>query len=65
MATGADAAQNGGEKYRKAQVLLVEHLDLNPQDVGASKRFILWKRKWGVYLKTLEAMRTKAQHFDK
>ena len=55
MATGTNTTQNDGEKYRKAQALVVEHLDLNPQDVDASKRFGLWKRKLEIYLQTLEA----------
>ena len=33
----------------------MEHLDLNPQDIDASKRFGLWKRKLEIYLQTLEA----------
>ena len=33
----------------------MEHLDLNSQDVDASKRFNLWKRKLEIYLQTLEA----------
>ena len=55
MATGTNTTQNDGEKYRKAQALVVEHLDLNPQDIDASKRFGLWKRKLEIYLQTLEA----------
>ena len=55
MATGTNTTQNAGEKYRKAQALVVEHLDLNPQDIDASKRFGLWKRKLEIYLQTLEA----------
>ena len=55
MATGTNTTQNAGEKYREAQALVVEHLDLNPQDIDASKRFGLWKRKLEIYLQTLEA----------
>ena len=55
MATETETTQNAGDKYRKAQALVVEHLDLNPQDVDASKRFNLWKRKLEIYLRTLEA----------
>ena len=55
MTTGTETTINAGEKYRKAQALIVEHLDLNPQDVDASKRFNLWKRKLEIYLQTLEA----------
>ena len=55
MTTGTETTQNAGEKYRKAQALIVEHLDLNSQDVDASKRFGLWKRKLEIYLQTLEA----------
>ena len=55
MATERETTPNAGEKYRKAQALIVEHLDLNPQDVDASKRFNLWKRKAEIYLQTLEA----------
>ena len=55
MATETETTQNAGDKYRKAQALVVEHLDLNPQDVDASKRFNLWKRKLEIYLQTLEA----------
>ena len=55
MATGTNTTQNDGEKYRKAQALVVEHLDLSPQDIDASKRFGLWKRKLEIYLQTLEA----------
>ena len=55
MTTGTETTINAGEKYRKAQALIVEHLDLNSQDVDASKRFGLWKRKLEIYLQTLEA----------
>ena len=33
----------------------MEHIDLNPQDVDALKKFNLWKRKLEIYLQTLEA----------
>ena len=38
-------AQKSGEKFRKAQALIVEILNLNPQDEDATKVFKLWKRK--------------------
>ena len=34
---------------------MVEHLDLNPQEADATKRFNLWKRKLEIYLRALEA----------
>ena len=48
-------AQKSGEKFRKAQALVVEILNLNPQDEDATKVFKLWKRKLEIYLQTLEA----------
>ena len=50
-----ERAQKSGEKYRKAQALVVEILNLNPQDEDAAKVFKLWKRKLDIYLQTLEA----------
>ena len=32
MANEQDESQNSEEKYRKAETLIVEHLNLNPQD---------------------------------
>ena len=48
-------AQKSNEKFRKAQALIVEILDLDPQDEDATKVFKLWKRKLEIYLQTLEA----------
>ena len=45
-----DKAQKSGEKFRKAQALVVEILNLNPQDEDATKVFKLWKRKLDNYL---------------
>ena len=50
-----ERAQKSGEKFRKAQALVVEILNLNPQDEDATKVFKLWKRKLDIYLQTLEA----------
>ena len=50
-----DKAQKSGEKFRKVQALVVEVLNLNPQDEDATKLFKLWKRKLDIYLQTLEA----------
>ena len=50
-----EKAQKSGEKFRKAQALVVEILNLNPQDEDATKVFKLWKRKLDIYLQTLEA----------
>ena len=48
-------APNAGDRFRRAQSLVVEHLDLNPQEADATKRFGLWKRKLEIYLRALEA----------
>ena len=48
-------APNAGDKFRKAQLLVVEHLDLNPQEADSTKRFNLWKKKLEIYLQALEA----------
>ena len=48
-------APNAGDRFRRAQSLVVEHLDLNPQEADATKRFNLWKRKLEIYLRALEA----------
>ena len=50
-----DKAQKSGEKFRKAQVLVVETINLNLQDEEAMKVFKLWKRKLDIYLQTLKA----------
>ena len=50
-----ERTEKTGEKYRKAQSLVVEILNLNPQDEDAAKVFKLWKRKLEIYLQTLEA----------
>ena len=55
MSNEQETAPNAGDKFRKAQSLVVEHLDLNPQEVDATKRFNLWKRKLEIYLQALEA----------
>ena len=55
MTTETETTQNAREKYRKAQALIEEHLNLNAQDVDASKRFNLQKRKLEIYLQPLEA----------
>ena len=44
-----ERAQKSGEKFRKAQALVVEILNLNPQDEDATKVFKLWKRKLDIY----------------
>ena len=41
MPNETETAPNAWEKYRKAQALIVEHLDLSPQDVDATKKFNL------------------------
>ena len=41
MANEPDDSQKSGEKYRKAQALIVEHLNLNSQDEDAQKVFNL------------------------
>ena len=46
-------APNAGDRFRKAQSLVVEHLDLNPQEADVTKRFNLWKRKLEIYLRAL------------
>ena len=50
-----EKTQTNSDKFRKAQVLVVDHLNLNPQDEDATKIFNLWKRKLDIYLQTLEA----------
>ena len=55
MPNETETAPNGGDRFRKVQSLIVEHLDLNPQEVDATKRFNLWKRKLEIYLQALEA----------
>ena len=50
MLTKTETTQNTGGKYRKAQALIAEHLDLNPQNVDDSKGYDLWKRKLEIYL---------------
>ena len=50
-----DKTQKNSDKFRKAQALVVEHLNLNPQDEDATKIFNLWKRKLDIYLQALEA----------
>ena len=40
-----EKAQQSGEIFRKAQALVVEIFNLNPQDEYATKVFKLWKRK--------------------
>ena len=54
--------QNAGNKFRRAQSLVVEHLDLSPQEADATKRFGLWKRKLEIYLLALEA--TEEEKFN-
>ena len=48
-------APNAGDKFRKAQSLVVEHLDLNPQEADPTIRFNLWKIRLEIYLRALEA----------
>ena len=50
-----DKTQKNNDKFRKAQALVVEHLNLNPQDEDATKIFNLWKRNLDIYLETPEA----------
>ena len=50
-----DKTQKNSDNFRKAQTLVVDHLNLNPQDEDATKIFNLWKRKLEIYLQTLEA----------
>ena len=54
--------QNTGDRFRRAQSLVVEHLDLSPQETDATKRFGLWKRKLEIYLRALEA--TEEEKFN-
>ena len=54
-----DKTQKNSDKFRKAQALVVEHLNLNPQDEDATKIFNLWKRKLDIYLQRLEANNEK------
>ena len=42
--TDEEKKQNIGDKFRKAQTLVVEILNLNPQDEDAAKVFKLWKK---------------------
>ena len=44
-----ERTEKTGKKYRKAQSLMVEILNLNPQDEDAAKVFKLWKRKLDIY----------------
>ena len=44
--TDEEKIQNVGDKFRKAQTLQVEILNLNPQEEDAAKVFRLWKRKY-------------------
>ena len=60
MANDQDESQKSGRKYRKAQAVIVEHLNLRPQDEDAQKIFSLWKRKLEIYLQTLEANEYKS-----
>ena len=53
---------NAGDRFRRAQSLVVEHLDLSPQEADATKRFGLWKRKLEIYLRALEA--TEEEKFN-
>ena len=55
MPNEQETASNTGDKFRKAKSLVVEHLDLNPQEADATKRFNLWKRTLEIYLQALEA----------
>ena len=43
------------QKFRKAQTLLVEKLNLVPTDPQAAKIYLLWKRKLTIYTEALEA----------
>ena len=46
MSNEQDESQNSGEKYWKAQVLIIEHLNLNPQDKDAQKKSVYGKENW-------------------
>ena len=50
-----DKTRKNSDKFRIAQTLVVEHLNLNPQDEVATKIFNLWKKSWNIYLQMLEA----------
>ena len=50
-----EAAQKNNDKFRKAQALVVEILNLDPKEEDATKIFNLWKRKLDIYLQTLGA----------
>ena len=63
MTTGTETTINAGEKYRKAQALIVEHLDLNSQDVDASKDSTFGKENWKYIYKPLKQTRTKSSTF--
>ena len=58
-----ERAQKSGEKFRKAQALVVEILNPNPQNENATKVFKLWKRKLTIYFQTLEANRRRNSIF--
>ena len=55
-------APNAVDRFRRAQSLVVEHLDLSPQEADATKRFGLWKRKLEIYLLALEV--TEEEKFN-
>ena len=55
MANVDNETQKSSDKFRRAETLIVDHLNLNPQDEDAPKIFTLWKRKLELYLQTLEA----------
>ena len=50
-----DKTQKNSDKFWRVQALVVDYLNLNPQDEDAMKIFTLWKRKLEIYLQTLEA----------
>lgn len=47
--------QTSSDKFHNTQALIIEHLNSNPQDEDAPKKFSLWKRKLKIYLQSLEA----------
>ena len=49
METVNDETQTSSDKFRKAQTLIDEHLNLSPQDEDAPNIFSLWKRKMEIY----------------
>ena len=58
-------APNAGDRFRKAQSLVVEHLDLNPQDTDATKRLSLKEKIGNLLAGSGGKRRREIQHIDK